>query len=309
MFLISDHIDFCKTDIPSLREAFHRLYRFGPMLGRGGFGTVYAATRKRDMLPVAIKVIRRDKVIAWDTTRKIPLEITLLRKVSHIPGVIRLLDWHELPGINSYVLIMERPESGKDLFDFITERGALDEKLSRIFFSQIVDTLIAVHKSGVIHRDVKDENILVDLKTLSLKLVDFGSGANYNDISEFKDFDGTRVYAPPEYIRSSKYNGRALTVWSLGVLLYDMVCGDIPFEKDEQILKAELTFRRPLSPLCKDLISKCLALAPNDRPSLEAILSHPWMVAPLETTVCPAQTIPVPRRVVDESSSSSEESI
>lgn len=119
--------------------------------------------------------------------RTVPIEISLLKKVSHVKGVVKLLDYYE--SFDSFIIVMERPEAVKDLYDYITEKVFLDEKLSRVFFHQVVESVIGCHKSGVIHRDIKDENILVDLKNLTTRIVDFGSGAFLKD-TLYTEFDG-----------------------------------------------------------------------------------------------------------------------
>jgi serine/threonine protein kinase len=260
---------------------FDRLYSIGIKIGDGGFGSVFSGNRLIDNLQVAIKIIYKKKIkfIEKCNNNLLPLEISLLRKVQHIPGVIKLIDWHER--MDAFCLVMETGDSLKDLFDFITDRKTLDEELAKTIFRQEVEIVYNLHKNGIVHRDLKSENILIDLNTFAVKIIDFGSAAYLKEDS-YSNFEGTFLYAPPEWISRKKYYAESATIWSLGILLYEMVCGDIPFHAESLIISAHFTFKRNLSIECMDLIEKCLSLFTWDRPSFEGILSHPWLRANLD---------------------------
>merc|ERR1712032_1387679 len=161
---------------PVIRRSFEEAYRVGEVLGKGGFGTVYAGLRVPDARPVAIKHVARNKVTEWASLqgRRVPLELKLLHSVQTVSGVIRLLDFYERK--DSFIYVMERPSNVRDMFDFITEKGALEEEVARSFFRQVTTTILACHGKGVAHLDIKDENLLVDMKTGKVSLIDFGSG-------------------------------------------------------------------------------------------------------------------------------------
>merc|ERR1711874_351026 len=248
---------------------FHKLYKIDSVIGKGGFGTVFSATRKKDKMQVAVKEVYKAKIIKKTSDGKTPLEVALMEQVQNVVGVIKIIDFFEMP--ESFFIVMEKFHC-QDLFDYISERGALTEDKARNIFQQLLETILMCHNNGVLHRDIKDENILIDVKTEKIKLIDFGSATYLHD-GLYNDFEGTRVYAPPEWIKYRRYTADGLTVWSLGILLHDMVCGDIPFETDSQILLGlpDWGDNTRLSGECQDLLASCLHTDPSSVPFLKSL--------------------------------------
>ncbi|XP_039574763.1 LOW QUALITY PROTEIN: serine/threonine-protein kinase pim-1-like, partial [Passer montanus] len=264
------------------KRPLEQLYREGPLLGSGGCGSVYSGTRLADGAPVAIKRVSRERISEWARLHngaRVPLELALLWKVSHpgFRGVVRLLDWYELP--DGFALVMERPERCQDLWYLLEERGFLAEPVARGLFRQVLEAVRHCSSRGVLHRDIKAENILVDLATGEAKLIDFGCGTILQD-TFYTRMSGTPEYSPPEWILFGCYRGQPATIWSLGILLHDLVCGDLPFHTSEDIIRGQLFFPPRVSQECQHLIRWCLSMEPTDRPSLEDLFEHSWLQDP-----------------------------
>ncbi|KAK3553251.1 hypothetical protein QTP86_032798 [Hemibagrus guttatus] len=193
-------------------------------------------------------------------------------------NVLELFEWFEMS--DCFILILERPSPCTDLRKFLkVHKGRLSEPLAQHIMRQVVQAARHCSDCGVLHRDIKAENILINTDTLQLKLIDFGCGDLLQD-TPYRYYAGTRAYFPPEWLCEGEYLGVPATVWSLGVLLFDMVCGDLPFQFKDDIIAWDLHFAHDLSEGCRDLILYCLALDPHSRPTFEEILSHEWFEEP-----------------------------
>jgi serine/threonine protein kinase len=197
--------------------------------------------------------------------------------LQEVSGVVKLID-HRFVGHGNLALIMERLK-GPDLYDYINDQeAALEEDFARRLIRQVLQTVIQCHKRGIVHRDIKDENVMFD-STNHLKLVDFG-GATYLDYAHngtFNSFGGTLEVAPPEWFTECSYQAEPYTVWQLGVMLFSMLCGDAPFNVNEEVEYDNIPWTRDVSDACRSLVEKCLKKSPTERPSLMQIAEHAWI--------------------------------
>ncbi|XP_057183329.1 serine/threonine-protein kinase pim-2-like [Triplophysa rosa] len=205
-------------------------YKVGRKLGQGGFGTVYEATRVHDGLQVAVKYVRKTALVINDYIyipghpKPIPREVGLQMLAcagEHVPVIIQFLDWQDFT--DHYVMVLEHPFPCMDVKHFVKQNGGtVTEKIARLILRQAAEAAEVCCKRGVFHRDIKMDNLLINTKTLEVKLIDFGCGDLLKS-STYQEFMGTRKYASPEWRKKRKYQGKTATVYSLGMLLFVML--------------------------------------------------------------------------------------
>ena len=162
---------------------------------------------------------------------------------------------------------METPKNCLDLYEFMYENGCPSEERACKFIYKILNTVIGCYHLGVIHRDIKPENILVNLDNLELTLIDFGGGSLVKR-GIYNTKVGSDDFYPPEWHKNIGYHAEPMTVYSLGITLYYMIWGDVPFKTIDDICNAEVYYPIEMSSNCKKIIRKCLNKNPNERASL-----------------------------------------
>ena len=167
--------------------------------------------------------------------------------------------------------------SAMDLFECIEQSDHFTEPMARHIFSQISDAVAHIHGLGLAHRDIKDENILID-QDFNVKLIDFGSAAFVNPDRPFDLFLGTKQYASPEILRRHPYCGFAADIWSLGCCLYIILTGAVPFSSGTQAIQYPFTPpNRDISDSCLNLLERMLEKDTAKRIKIEDIRNHPWL--------------------------------
>ncbi|XP_030076733.1 NUAK family SNF1-like kinase 2 [Microcaecilia unicolor] len=266
----------------------HR-YEFLETLGKGTYGKVKKA-RERSGRLVAIKSIRKDRIKDDEDLVHIRREIEVMSSLSH-PHIITIYEVFE--NSSKIVIVMEYASRG-DLYDYISERQSLTEQEARHFFRQIVSAVYYCHKNGIVHRDLKLENILLDSNG-SVKIADFGLSNVYQHDKYLQTYCGSPLYASPEIVNGRPYKGPEVDSWSLGVLLYVLVHGAMPFDSQDyrnlvkQISSGE--YRDPGKPseAC-GLIRWMLMVNPDRRATIEDISNHWWVNWGYKTQVGEVET-------------------
>ena len=275
------------------REVRFGAYTLGATLGEGEFGKVKLGWRKdgQQLNQVAIKLIKRASIVKDSESEiKVHREINSLKLLNH-PNIVHLV---EVMKSAKYIGIVLEYASGGELFDYILTNKCLKENEAKKLFAQLVSGVDYMHAKGLVHRDLKLENLLLD-KHKNVIISDFGFVNSYSrDRGDMmKTSCGSPCYAAPELVLSqAPYEGKKVDIWSLGVILYAMLAGYLPFDDDPEnedgsdimrlyhyICRTPLTFPEYILPLPRDLLRRIIVPDPRKRQSMSGVMSHPWLAS------------------------------
>uniref|UniRef100_A0A8C9ZKF3 non-specific serine/threonine protein kinase n=1 Tax=Sander lucioperca TaxID=283035 RepID=A0A8C9ZKF3_SANLU len=212
------------------------------------------------------------------TGKELFREVRIMKMLNH-PNIVKLFEVIETE--KTLYLVMEYA-SGGEVFDYLVAHGRMKEKEARAKFRQIVSAVQYCHQKCIVHRDLKAENLLLDAD-MNIKIADFGFSNEFTLGNKLDTFCGSPPYAAPELFQGKKYDGPEVDVWSLGVILYTLVSGSLPFdgqnlkELRERVLRGKYRIPFYMSTDCENLLKKFLILNPSKRGSLEQIMRDRWM--------------------------------
>ncbi|XP_059384548.1 serine/threonine-protein kinase MARK2 isoform X1 [Carassius carassius] len=265
--------------VPTVDENPHiGNYRLLKTIGKGNFAKVKLARHVLTSKEVAVKIIDKTQLNS-SSLQKLYREVRIMKLLNH-PNIVKLFEVIETE--KTLYLVMEYA-SGGEVFDYLVAHGRMKEKEARAKFRQIVSAVQYCHQKCIVHRDLKAENLLLDAD-MNIKIADFGFSNEFTVGNKLDTFCGSPPYAAPELFQGKKYDGPEVDVWSLGVILYTLVSGSLPFdgqnlkELRERVLRGKYRVPFYMSTDCENLLKKFLILNPTKRGSLEQqIMKDRWM--------------------------------
>ncbi|XP_054649320.1 serine/threonine-protein kinase SIK3 homolog isoform X3 [Dunckerocampus dactyliophorus] len=271
---ITNPVQASTTRPPPARVGHYEIER---TIGKGNFAVVKLATHIYTKAKVAIKIVDKTQ-LDDENLKKIFREVQIMKLLKH-PHIIRL---YQVMETERMIYLVTEYASGGEIFDHLVAHGRMAEKDARKKFKQIVAAVHFCHCRNIVHRDLKAENLLLD-HNLNIKIADFGFSNLFSRGQLLKTWCGSPPYAAPELFEGKEYDGPKVDIWSLGVVLYVLVCGALPFDGSTlQNLRARVLsgkFRIPffMSTDCEYLIRHMLVLEPSRRLSMEQICKNKWM--------------------------------
>ncbi|XP_063674225.1 SNF-related serine/threonine-protein kinase-like isoform X4 [Bolinopsis microptera] len=254
------------------------LYDLDKVLGKGHYGIVRLARHVFSGQMVAVKVIDKTKLDQRETDHLLK-EVQCMKLVRH-PNVVRL--YHVITTKNKLYLVLELG-SGGDLLDYLNKMpDGIGEERTREYFGQIIRAIAYCHHLHIVHRDLKPENIIFNEDYSVLKLTDFGFSNEFSPGEKLMTYCGSWKYSAPEILLQEEYDPPAVDVWSLGVMLFQMVAGRLPFSEVNQsetltkIMDGSYEMPDEISDDLKDLLSRMIVVDPKDRITVDEVLAHPW---------------------------------
>ncbi|XP_078134046.1 MAP/microtubule affinity-regulating kinase 3a isoform X4 [Sander vitreus] len=257
-------------------------YRLLKTIGKGNFAKVKLARHILTGREVAIKIIDKTQLNP-NSLQKLFREVRIMKILNH-PNIVKLFEVIETE--RTLYLVMEYA-SGGEVFDYLVAHGRMKEKEARAKFRQIVSAVQYCHQKHIVHRDLKAENLLLDAD-MNIKIADFGFSNEFTMGNKLDTFCGSPPYAAPELFQGKKYDGPEVDVWSLGVILYTLVSGSLPFdgqnlkELRERVLRGKYRIPFYMSTDCENLLKRFLVLNPAKRGTLEQIMKDRWINAGFE---------------------------
>ncbi|KAM6917013.1 MAP/microtubule affinity-regulating kinase 3a isoform 13-T13 [Lycodopsis pacificus] len=257
-------------------------YRLLKTIGKGNFAKVKLARHILTGREVAIKIIDKTQLNP-NSLQKLFREVRIMKILNH-PNIVKLFEVIETE--RTLYLVMEYA-SGGEVFDYLVAHGRMKEKEARAKFRQIVSAVQYCHQKHIVHRDLKAENLLLDAD-MNIKIADFGFSNEFTMGNKLDTFCGSPPYAAPELFQGKKYDGPEVDVWSLGVILYTLVSGSLPFdgqnlkELRERVLRGKYRIPFYMSTDCENLLKRFLVLNPSKRGTLEQIMKDRWINAGFE---------------------------
>ncbi|XP_064784153.1 MAP/microtubule affinity-regulating kinase 3-like isoform X8 [Oncorhynchus masou masou] len=252
-------------------------YRLLKTIGKGNFAKVKLARHILTGREVAIKIIDKTQLNP-NSLQKLFREVRIMKLLNH-PNIVKLFEVIETE--RTLYLVMEYA-SGGEVFDYLVAHGRMKEKEARAKFRQIVSAVQYCHQKHIVHRDLKAENLLLDAD-MNIKIADFGFSNEFTMGNKLDTFCGSPPYAAPELFQGKKYDGPEVDVWSLGVILYTLVSGSLPFdgqnlkELRERVLRGKYRIPFYMSTDCENLLKRFLVLNPAKRGTFEQIMKDRWI--------------------------------